>query len=634
MSSTHLQKTPSRVRLPGDERAPSGARRFVRSAVAEQTAWVPPESQPVAERLADDAVLLVSELVTNAALYAGSEVEVACRVESAADHRPASRAGTPVAVVVEVTDRRPSAQVVRRTDTREDAWRDEHGRGLRIVAATADRWGVTYGHDQKTVWYRLADVVGEPSLVGPSPPLLMQEPAPGVEAEVVPHRGGRGAAAGLLEMDEAAAAKFLAESGELLAGQLDEDLVAALTGQLVVPRLADWCGVWLFGDSGEVRLSNVWTRDDSRLSGLRRALEHDPPPRRLDQAGVPWPWPDIQEAPDGTAPPAQDTGTAMAFPLAAGGRPLGTLVVGREGPLPMGERAVRVVEDLARYVAQSVAAARRYANQVAISRALQRRQLPVGLAAIPGIDSAIVYEPHAEGQSVGGDFYDLFPVGEGRWCFLLGDVMGSDAEAIFFTGLSRHLVRLLARENRGAESVLGKLNAAVAEEGEETMKQVEGVVAPHFVSMVYGELQPDPGTGGAHCTIASAGHPLPLRLSADGSVDPVARPQMLLGVSKEAEFHADSFYLAPGETLLCVTDGVTERRSGDRQLDDDDGLAEVLRGCRGLGATAVAERIRRTTHDFAAEPVDDDLAVLVIEPVPAMSQAGEAGKQLCAEGTR
>jgi serine phosphatase RsbU (regulator of sigma subunit)/anti-sigma regulatory factor (Ser/Thr protein kinase) len=612
----------SQLRLPGDERAPSAARRFVRSAIAEQTRWVPAQSRQVTDRLTDDAVLLVNELVTNAAVHARSEVEVACRLEPRVNRAPGSGAGEPLAVVVEVTDRRPGEQVVRRDGARDGAWRDEHGRGLQIVAATADRWGVSYGRDAKTVWFRLADVVGEASLIGPATPLLSQEQPPGAEP-----RRSRGAA-GPPEMDEVTAAKFLAEAGELLAGQLDEDLVAALTGQLVVPRLADWCGVWLDGDNGPPRLSNVWTSDESGLTGLRRALERDPPPGLPDRAGVRWPWPDVPGA------RGAGGGTTMAFSLVAGGRSLGTLVVGREGPLPLSERAVRVIEDLVRDVAQSVVAARRYAGQVAISRALQRRQLPVGLAKIPGVDSAIVYEPHAEGQSVGGDFYDLFPVGEGRWCFLLGDVMGSDPEAIFFTGLSRHLVRLLAREDGGTASVLGRLNTAVVEEGEETMEHLDSVVAPHFVSMVYGELQPDPETGGAHCAIASAGHPLPLRLSADGTVVPVARPQMLLGVSRDAEFHADTFYLAPGETLLCVTDGVTERRNGDRQLDDDNGLAEVLRGCRGLSATAVAERVRRTAHDFADEPMDDDLAVLVIEPLLTVDQPEDPDERLCAEGIR
>jgi serine phosphatase RsbU (regulator of sigma subunit) len=64
--------------------------------------------------------------------------------------------------------------------------------------------------------------------------------------------------------------------------------------------------------------------------------------------------------------------------------------------------------------------------------------------------------------------------------------------------------------------------------------------------------------------------------------------------------------------LLGVTDGVTERRSGDRLLDDDGGLGRLLAECTGLSARAVAERIRRAVQDFAPEPSMDDLAILVL----------------------
>ncbi|HEV7624887.1 MAG TPA: SpoIIE family protein phosphatase, partial [Streptomyces sp.] len=84
---------------------------------------------------------------------------------------------------------------------------------------------------------------------------------------------------------------------------------------------------------------------------------------------------------------------------------------------------------------------------------------------------------------------------------------------------------------------------------------------------------------------------------------------------ESTEFAAYHFDLTPGESLLCVTDGVTERRSGHRQLDDDDGLAAILAGCVGMGAMAVAERVRQAAHEFGPEPVEDDLAILVLHAV-------------------
>ena len=177
-------------------------------------------------------------------------------------------------------------------------------------------------------------------------------------------------------------------------------------------------------------------------------------------------------------------------------------------------------------------------------------------------------------------------------------------------------MRLLARQGYGVESVLGWLNAVMAEDAAEAMSAAGEGARPRFLSMIYGELTPDTQAGGAQCTLASAGHPLPLRLSATGEVESVVAPQLLLGIDEDADFTSDSFHLAPGETLLCVTDGVTERRDGRRQLDDHDGLARILGDCAGMGAMAVAERVRQATHDFSPEPVEDDLAVVVLHAVP------------------
>jgi serine phosphatase RsbU (regulator of sigma subunit) len=93
----------------------------------------------------------------------------------------------------------------------------------------------------------------------------------------------------------------------------------------------------------------------------------------------------------------------------------------------------------------------------------------------------------------------------------------------------------------------------------------------------------------------------------------VVRPQLLLGIDEGTAFTSEEFYLARGETLLCVTDGVTERRSGPRQFDDEDGLAEALAGCAGLDAELIAERIKRLVHEFGARPPEDDLALLVLQ---------------------
>lgn len=81
----------------------------------------------------------------------------------------------------------------------------------------------------------------------------------------------------------------------------------------------------------------------------------------------------------------------------------------------------------------------------------------------------------------------------------------------------------------------------------------------------------------------------------------------------DAVYETQSFDLAPGDSLLCVTDGVTERRSGPLMFDDEDGLAQALSGCAGLSAEGIADRIKHAVHAFAERPPDDDLALLVLQ---------------------
>ncbi|WP_344289204.1 PP2C family protein-serine/threonine phosphatase, partial [Streptomyces synnematoformans] len=293
------------------------------------------------------------------------------------------------------------------------------------------------------------------------------------------------------------------------------------------------------------------------------------------------------------------------------------LLLGRAGPGRIGGDVAAVVTDFARRVAHAVSAARQYTRQVTISEVLQRGLLPSGIAEMPAMDTAVVYEP-AEGAAAGGDFYDLFPSGSDRWCFALGDVCGQGPEAAVVTGMARPVLRLLAREGYGVADVLAGLNRTLVEHAFEAVEAATAFGLPpeqaRFLSLLYGELVPyEQDRGGVRCTVASAGHPLPLLLRSDGGVRTAADAQLLLGVLDDAEYYSQSFDMEPGDTLLCVTDGVTERRYGDRLFDDGDGLAEALSRCTGLGAAAVAERIRTAVHDFAPVPPRDDLAMMVLQ---------------------
>lgn len=617
----------TRTVLPGSPLSPGSARTLVRAALSDWAASGVPGTEHIGERLLDDAVVAVSELVTNAVVHAGTEVELSCRLEEDG------------ALLVEVLDHHPS-RAPRDGELEAPYETPEYGRGLRLVSRLAESWGVTYRTGAKTVWARLP--AEDPVAAKDDIELYAEERAleRGLRvAEILapePQRAERDR-----DWLNRGALSFLAEASDLLAGQLDENLVAALAGQLIVPRLADWCAVWLedevagrwgYARSGEAdggggwavdgiagtgpRLARVWHGSENLIEELRRALEKEPPlpPDNHRTGPVPYPWP-------GDALGRRQThGTALAYRLIAGGHPLGTLVIGRADLVRFPDEVTGLVEDLSRRVALAIGAARQYARQATISRVLQRGLLPGAVAEIPGVASALVYEPCDKGGP-SGDFYDLFPARDGRWCFAIGDVQGKGPEAAVVIGIARPWLRLLAREGYRVSDVLDRLNQLLLDDATEAAdaaaRALVGPAAPgdgpqtRFLSLLYGELTPF--EGGIRCTLASAGHPLPLLLGADGEVHTVAQPQTLLGVVEDATYTSETFELRPGDTLLCVTDGVTERRSGSRQFDDGDGLATALAGCVGLNAQLIAERIRRLVHEFGGRPPEDDLALLVLQ---------------------
>jgi PAS domain S-box-containing protein len=418
---------------------------------------------------------------------------------------------------------------------------------------------------------------------------------------------------------------FLVEASDLLAGTLDRDQTLALMAQMTVPTLATWCAVFTVADqSSEPELSYVLHEDEDRIDGLKTLLGKVDPPDPVPTPGARlWTAPGdaarsaaLRSAAHGLGPgdPAQQAvgpgpslatadavgGETVVLPLVARNRVIGMLTLGKPSEEHFRQEILELAEDLSRRAALALDNARLYSERTAISQSLQRSLLPPELPHVPEVEVEVIYRAAGEGNEVGGDFYDVFPIRDGAYGFAIGDVCGTGPEAAAVTGLARHALRLLAREGFSGPAVLERLNAAILDEGARS----------RFLTLLYGELWPQQD-GSAVLKVVCAGHPLPLRLRQDGSVEPAAEPQPLLGVLDDLELYEQTVTLAPGDVLLCVTDGVTERREGSRMLGDD-GLIEVLATCTGLTAGAVAARVLRAVERFAAEPASDDMAILAM----------------------
>ncbi|MBD0707769.1 MULTISPECIES: SpoIIE family protein phosphatase [unclassified Streptomyces] len=429
---------------------------------------------------------------------------------------------------------------------------------------------------------------------------------------------------GELERLRRGSLSFLVEASDLLAGTLDRDQTLALMAQMTVPTLATWCAVYTIADQvSDPYLSYVLHEDEDRIDGLKELLSSIAPPDPVPTPGARvWAAPgeaaqraavaaSVRVLDHPTIPMSSRIDSALAtasavagetvvLPLVARNRVIGMLTLGRPSEDHFRQEILELAEDLSRRAALALDNARLYSERVAISQSLQRSLLPPGLPEIPGVEVDVIYRAAGEGNEVGGDFYDVFPIRDDVYGFAIGDVCGTGPEAAAVTGLARHALRLLAREGFGGPAVLERLNAAILDEGARS----------RFLTLLYGEMHPQED-GSAVLKVVCAGHPLPLRLRPDGMVSPAAEPQPLLGVMEDLELYEQTVTLDPGDVLLCVTDGVTERREGTRMLGDD-GLADVLSTCTGLTAGAVASRILRAVERFAQAPASDDMAILAM----------------------
>jgi GAF domain-containing protein/anti-sigma regulatory factor (Ser/Thr protein kinase) len=449
-----------------------------------------------------------------------------------------------------------------------------------------------------------------------------------------------------LERTRRARIGVLAEASALLAGSLDQDQILAVAGRVAVPRLAAWCAVLLAGPGGDLRLTVARHADESLAGALTWLLnlgcDRAPPgitpgaapgsapgPR----AGAPRSWPLAAVVPPDAPAGVADLAArgAWCFPLTAQDGPLGLLILGG----PHGGRPSREVqglaEDLAGRIALALENARLAAQHRKDSEALRATLVPHELPRVPGAELAFAHDlPGAglSGADAGGDFCDVFPVAGGRWRFAIGEVCGTGPATLAVTSLARNALRILGAAGLSIPAALDRLNQLILDEhapgtfltlvhGEIEPGEIEpGEIRPGDIEP--GEIEPgeiEPGSS-LQVLLACAGQPLPLVLRGEGRPGTAAAPQPVLGVIEGQGFTAQQVTLGPGDLLLCVTDGVTRRRDGDRLLDDDDGLARLLAACTGLTAEVVADKVHEEVRTFGGHPAVDGMAVLAIRAVP------------------
>jgi serine phosphatase RsbU (regulator of sigma subunit) len=244
--------------------------------------------------------------------------------------------------------------------------------------------------------------------------------------------------------------------------------------------------------------------------------------------------------------------------------------------------------------------ARLYAERTRIARALQASLLPRALPEIEGVELASVFLPAGQEVRVGGDFLDVFASGEQAWGAIIGDVAGKGAEAAAVTGIARTALRTAALLDPSPHANLAVLNQLL----------IADSATSRYLTAVSARLVRDGDK--LRVTVASGGHPTPLVLRANGTVEQIVGAQgPLLGVFPGAGYVETDVTLVPGELMLLYTDGVTETRTGDQAVNERR-LRATLEDCSGRVSEEVAGAVRAFALALHEGEARDDIAALVI----------------------
>jgi serine phosphatase RsbU (regulator of sigma subunit) len=312
----------------------------------------------------------------------------------------------------------------------------------------------------------------------------------------------------------------------------------------------------------------------------------------------------------------------VCAPILSGSEAVGVVCWGFSEARRLGEAESRFAQVVAEQCAAALIRARAEADRElateqlsmqadelrAVATTLQSSMLPPSLPSIPGVELVAYHWPGGVGVEVSGDFYDVLPLGDGRWGLLMGDVCGKGVEAAVVSSLARHTARAAALHIEDPADVLRWVHDALAAERQ-----------GRFCTVAYGVLTiGDAGAGGdavgavaggvgASLALALGGHPQPIVVGADGPVQ-VGTPGSLLGAFDPLVSRTD-VGLLPGDLLVLYTDGVTDAPQGESLTEAE--FLDLLASNRDRDLHELASLVRRALDE--RRPVEyDDTALMLL----------------------
>ncbi|WP_327354744.1 SpoIIE family protein phosphatase [Streptomyces sp. NBC_01304] len=310
------------------------------------------------------------------------------------------------------------------------------------------------------------------------------------------------------------------------------------------------------------------------------------------------------------------------LPLSAGGRTMGAWMAAFAYPVSFTPDERSVLTTVARMLAQALSRAGVAESERELTEGLQRSMLPTLGPEIPGLSVAARYVPTGGGLQVGGDWYDMIPLPNGRIALVIGDVQGHDVRAAGLMGQLRIALRAYASEGHRPDAVLSRASRFLygitdsITYGSTGGPDAGGTADPRFATCLY--VEADPATG--RLEIARAGHPDPVVRTSDGTV--LIRPTaggLPLGIDPDPDYPTTSITLEPGELMMLCTDGLIET-GGHDMLTGFTRLRAILEEHAGddleLLADALVQGVHGPSSHHSTGPLadrrEDDIAVLLL----------------------
>ncbi|GGW60555.1 hypothetical protein GCM10010503_42370 [Streptomyces lucensis JCM 4490] len=337
--------------------------------------------------------------------------------------------------------------------------------------------------------------------------------------------------------------------------------------------------------------------DPRGVPGLSEALQGFPP--------VPARWINPDDIPDWLLPDGfSAAGSVIVTPLPGHGVPAGALVLLRSSTDKGFSEGEEIFARLfAARAGAALSAARLYTEQAAITATLMRELLPPVLRRTHGVEYAAGYRPAKDNERVGGDFYDFHPAAEPtqETLVVLGDVAGKGLEAAVLTGKIRNTLHALLPLAADHQEVLDLLNGALLSSHH-----------TRFATLVLASVSRRAGR--VRLRLTSAGHLPPLVVRSGGEVEQVPTHGTLIGALPVVTARTVETTLAPGDTCLLYTDGITEARGGPLgdEFFGEPRLRRALAECAGLPAEAVVERVQMLASQWVGAGHHDDMATLAV----------------------